>query len=140
MIAAVAHDLERSERDPSIKAIPKNNSDFLKHHQERSAEMTAEFLREQSADEDFIERVVHLIKKHEVGGDTDQDLLMDVDSVSFFENNIDHFLSTKLKQTSIDDIREKLDWMFDRIKSTEAKDLASPYYKDAMKRLEEIKK
>ena len=50
------------------------------------------FLQENGADEATISKVTHLIGKHEVGGDLEQDILMDADSVSFFETNAEMFV------------------------------------------------
>ena len=44
-----------------------------------------------------IARVVHLICKHEQGGDTDQNILMNADSASFLETNAYTFIEKKAK-------------------------------------------
>lgn len=45
-----------------------------------------------------IDRVVHLISKHEQGGDTDQNILMNADSASFLETNAYTFIEKKAKE------------------------------------------
>ncbi len=45
-----------------------------------------------------------LVSKHEVGGNEDQNLLKDADSISFFENQVGHFLSKQTAETG----KEKL--------------------------------
>ncbi len=139
LIAAVAHDLERAERSPEVTEIPRDGSDFLEHHQQRGAEMVEDFLKEQGTDPALISRVRELISRHEVGGDEEQNILKDADSISFLEIQADHFLTTKLRETSQEAVREKLDWMFNRISSDKARDLAQPFYESALRRLEEEK-
>ena len=77
-----------------------------------------------------------LVAKHEVGGDPDQNMLMDADSISFFENQIPQFLTRILKETSKQAVKEKFEWMYNRISSDEAKKIAKPLYQKALKKLE----
>ena len=95
----------------------------------------AEFLRRAGADETTVVRVKHLISKHEVGGDADQNLLKDVDSVSFFENNVPHFVTKKVKELNREKVKAKFDWMFNRITAEQAKQIARPWYEVAVKTL-----
>ncbi|MEO8638076.1 MAG: DUF4202 family protein [Candidatus Taylorbacteria bacterium] len=121
-IAAYAHDIERAFRDEGKKA-PENylDADFLKYHQEKGAEIIAEFLRKKHAPESTIKKVVQLVSKHEVGGNAEQNALMDADSVSFFETNAEMFVTQKAPIEGNKKVKEKLDWMFNRISSREAK-------------------
>ena len=97
------------------------------------------FLKGLKADQDFIERVGHLIRFHERGGDKDQDLIKDADSMSFMEVQIDHFLTDKIPKYGWQDVYDKFEWMFDRISSEKGKKIARPYYKDAMRKLKALK-
>lgn len=136
-ISAVAHDIERAFRDPNNdKAKTAGFSDdfFLKYHPEKGAEIMAEFLKSQGADEKLIERVKYLISKHETGGDDDQNILKDADSVSFFENNADSFVKMA-EEIGKDKIKDKFDWMFNRITSEKAKEIAKPWYDEALQKL-----
>src|SRR3989338_4048612 len=125
-IAAYAHDIERGVRGERDKDYL--NPDFLKQHQEDGAEIMAEFLKNQNADEKTIEKVKHLISKHEVGGDAEQDALMDADSVSYFETNAEMFVNERAKKEGYEKIKGKLDWMFNRIKSDTAREAARDNY------------
>lgn len=139
MIAAVSHDIERSARSPEYRVGSFTDPEFLRYHQETGAQMIAKFLETQNAPAELVDRVKHLVSKHEVGGDDDQNLLKDADTVSFFENNIDLFLTKKIKEEGREAIHEKLRWMFDRITSDKARELAQPFYDEAMKRLDAIR-
>ena len=142
-IAAFAHDTERAFRDSAVHPMAEKSSkgfldeEFMKHHQERGAEIIAEFLKEKNAPLELVDRVRMLISKHETGGNADQNVLKDADSISYFENQIEFFITHKVDEVGKDKVREKFQWMFDRISSEEAKKLAKPMYEQAIKRLEE---
>lgn len=144
LVAALAHDIERAFRTKetydNLKQTDKGfkDDDFLAIHQEKSAKVISDFLKENGADSTLIERVKMLVLRHEFGGNEDQNILKDADSLSFFENNIDHFFSKIMQMTNIKMIREKLDWMYDRIDSEQAKEIATPWYQDALKKLEKL--
>ncbi len=140
LIAAIAHDIERAFRTKSDELVKKSEKGFrdnffLKYHPKKGAEIIGEFLEKKGADKKLVNRVKMLISKHEVGGNRDQNLLKDADSVSFFENNAEHFVTKKVQDTSKVKVKEKLDWMFERITSQDAKKLAEPWYKKAVKKL-----
>lgn len=136
-IAAYSHDIERAFRDET-RAVPENYLDvnFLKNHQEKGAEIMLAFLNTQKAPESLIKTVTHLISKHEVGGDTEQNALMDADSVSFFETNAEMFVNKKAPVEGYKSVKEKLDWMFNRISSEAHKKLARENYEKWSKALE----
>ena len=141
-IAAFAHDTERAFRDKSAHPTAGKSSkgfldeDFMKHHQEKGAEVITKFLKEQGASPELVERVGMLISRHEVGGDEDQNLLKDADSISYFENQIDFFIAHKVSEVGKEKVRAKFHWMFERISSEQAKASAKPMYEIAIKRLE----
>lgn len=95
-IAAYSHDIERAFRD-EVKKVPEDylSVDFLRSHQEGGAEIMRKFLTEKNASDELISTVVHLISRHEEGGDNEQNALMDADSVSFFETNVENFVRKK---------------------------------------------
>ncbi|MBN2015949.1 DUF4202 family protein [Candidatus Dojkabacteria bacterium] len=141
LIAAIGHDIERPLRTEAaierIKDSPKGymSEEHLKEHQTTGAKIIAEFLKENEADPDLIERVKMLISKHEVGGNDDQNLLKDADSISFFETNAEHFLTKYLPVVGADKVKEKFEWMYSRITSEQAKKIARPMYKKVMDKL-----
>ena len=140
-IAAFAHDTERAFRDtathPAAEKSPKGFRDeaFMSHHQEKGAEIISKFLKGQGAPAELSGRVSHLIARHEVGGDADQNLLRDADSLSYFENQIEYFIAHKVSEVGKEKVKDKFQWMFDRIGSKQAKTLARPMYEQAIKRL-----
>jgi hypothetical protein len=140
LIAAIAHDIERAygDHDKMSKALMAKgfrNDYFLDHHQAEGANIIAKFLESRKAGQELIERVKMLIGNHEIGGNTDQNILKDADSISFFENNIDHFIDVKAKEIGRDKVKEKFDWMYSRISSDKARQIALGWYNDAIARL-----
>jgi hypothetical protein len=141
LISAIAHDIERGFKDKkpldNIRDKGFKGEDFLKFHQEEGARITAEFLRSMGAQERMIERVYMLISKHEIGGNSDQNLLKDADSMSFFETNVEHFVTKKVHEYGYEKVIEKLDWMFNRITDDSAKVFVQDKYENAMTILQE---
>ncbi|MBU1922150.1 DUF4202 family protein [Patescibacteria group bacterium] len=143
LISAVAHDIQRAfrEKDLSKNASgnPLLNPAMLDDHQKKGAEIIADFLVKQNANQKLIDRVKMLVSKHEVGGNTDQNLLKDADSISFFENNAGHFIEKLVPLFGKKVIKEKFDWMYERITSKKAQQIAQPMYEKALKKLKESK-
>jgi|SRR3989344_4883407 len=139
LIAAVGHDIERATRmgKEGLGRTDKGflDKDDLTYHQERGAEIMGDFLEQNQVNTKLIERVKYLISKHEVGGDDDQNLLKDADSLSFVENNADFFIS-RLDKLGYEKIKEKFDWMFNRITDQKAKEIAKPFYENMIYQLE----
>lgn len=139
LIAAMGHDIERAFRDKKLNFENSNRSfsdeKWIEYHSNEGAKILGEFLIKQKVDNDLIKRVKHLVSKHEVGGDDDQNLLKDADSLSFLENNAFLFLS-KIDKLGFDRIKEKFDWMYERISSPKAKEIAKPFYDTIISELE----
>ena len=139
LIAALAHDIQRAEGDrPAVtdEAFKDFNvEDYLQYHQEKGGEIMEDFLIRSNAPVKLAKKVRRLISKHEVGGDREQDLLRDADSISFLENLVDSFIKEKVPDFGFEDVKKKFKWMFDRIGSDKAKQLAEPFYKEAMEKL-----
>ncbi len=144
LIAAVAHDIERGFRDEKVyENMFKSekgflNKEFLSYHQKRSAEILKEFLTEKNYNIRDIDKVYDIVSLHEIGGDTDTNILKDADSISFLINNVEHFVKIKTKEASIGKVKEKIDWMFHRITFKEAKKIALPFYENAKNKLKQI--
>ncbi len=139
LISAVAHDIERAFRKKDVlekkKSAKFSDLDWLRIHEERGAEIVSDFLKQQGADDEIIERVKMLVSRHEEGGNDDQNTLKDADSLSFFENNIPLFLTEVVGKVGKERVREKFDWMYNRITSEKAKQIALPWYKEAIAKL-----
>lgn len=148
IIALLAHDIERAflkNRRPPIAGTKWSDEKYSLWHGKRSARLIGDFLKKIGAKPEFISRVKRLVVWHEIGGDEDRDLVKDVDSVSFFENNIEFFLTKKRelekftkKRITKDDLKEKFDYMFNRISSEKARKFALQFYKKAVKALENL--
>ncbi len=138
LVAAIAHDIERAFRKKDIleKKTPVDltSIEFYRPHEEHGAEIIADFLKHQNVDDSFVERVKKLVSRHEEGGDDDQNLLKDADSVSFFETNAPSFIN-KPVDISKEAVKDKFNWMFNRITSEKTKQIARPLYKKVIRDL-----
>ena len=137
LIAAVAHDIERPFRSKEDQEKLNKiwleygfiKKEFLDEHQKQGAEIITEFLSKQGVDRELINRVYNIVLRHEFGGDEDSDLVKDADSISFFENNGERFAGKYTLEFGKQKVKEKLDWMYDRITDPMAKQIAEPFYK-----------
>jgi hypothetical protein len=96
-------------------------------------------LREQGASQESIEEVARLIRAHEYGGDSDENLVQAADSLSFLEVNVDLFLGwmdAGDEKWNADAVRAKFSWMYERIQIPQARELARPMYEEAMRKVE----
>lgn len=140
LIAAMAHDIGNAYRWKELSGGFRRsftNKGLLERHQREGAEIIETFLKKESADEKLIRRVKNLISKHEEGGSKDQNTLKDADSISFFENNINHFLKD-VDRNGKEKTKQKFDWMYKRITSKEAKRISVKWYRNAIDDLEKI--
>ncbi|MDR2040436.1 MAG: HD domain-containing protein [Bacteroidales bacterium] len=139
LVAAISHDIERAFRKDDMSAKEKElgfiSIDFFRIHEERGAGIMVAFLGEYNQPEEFIKKVSSLISRHEEGGDKEQNILKDADSLSFLENNADHFIADKIQVNGYNMVKEKICWMFDRITMPEARELALPFYQNAVWKL-----
>lgn len=118
LIAAIAHDIERAfmqkDVETALRSAGFTAKEVLKLHEERGAKIIGRFLKKQGAGKKLVEKVEMLVSRHEEGGNKEQNLLKDSDSISFFENNIKSFLERKNKFGK-EKIKQKFDWMYNRI-------------------------
>jgi hypothetical protein len=137
-VAAYGHDIEHAFRP---KEVPEEYLDetFLRNHQEGSVRILSEFLVSIGASQEMIKTVAHLVGRHEYGGDEEQDLLRDADSVSYIETKGERMVTETVKEKGYDAVRDKLDWMINRIGSEERKDYARENYEKWSKILETMK-
>ncbi|MGH2995526.1 MAG: DUF4202 domain-containing protein [Gaiellaceae bacterium] len=135
-LAALTHDMERHfpggpELDMSRQRP--DDEEYNRLHADRSAEIVGDFLRRVGADPVLVDDVELLVRAHEVGGWYEADVLQAADSISWLEVNQD------VAQRWVEDgrcdpdwAREKHRWSFERIKLEEARELARPYYEEAL--------
>ena len=142
LLAALTHDMERAFPWPDSPSLdPKDGVDnpvYNIAHSERSARIVSSYLCEQAASQESIEQVARLIRAHEYGGDSDENLVQAADSLSFLEVNVDVFLSWMDAGNAVwdaDAVRAKFTWMYERIQVPQARELARPLYEEAMRKL-----
>lgn len=146
LIAGISHDIERAFREEAVYQKMFQSRDafrdpaFLDYHQLRSAKIITDFLERLDCPTVLREKVFHLVAHHETGGDAESDLLKDADSLSFFQTAVDLFVTLKVQESSVDKVRSKFIWMFERIGNLEAREYCRPHYEKAMARLEELEK
>lgn len=144
LLAALMHDMERAFPGPdSPKQDPSLGPDdpiYNHAHSQRSARIVSAFLREQHVSETLITEISRLIEVHEMGGWSEADWVQAADSLSFLEVNIDFFLSlinAPQNGWTHAQVRAKFDWMYQRIKIAEARELATPLYEQALRKLKD---
>ncbi len=139
LIAAYAHDIARAFRKDNTQQTFKdkefNDPELLAQHQEEGATIISNFLQKENYDEDAIKRVQNIVLNHEVGGSKESDLIKDADSISYLEiNAVKHVkLASDLGKEKIGN---KITWMYDRITSPKAKELAKPFYDKTIQKLD----
>lgn len=136
LVSAIAHDIERTFRQKDvlekITSVGFTGAEFYRPHEKHGAEIIADFLKHQNVEDGFIDRVKMLVSRHEEGGNDDQNLLKDADSVSWLETYVPIFLDKILQTRGKEKVRQKFDWMFNRITSEKAKQIAQPMYEKAI--------
>lgn len=143
-IAAITHDIERAFKEgrrppsPETKDAKWDDKIYSLWHGKRSGKYIKEFLQKNGASEKLIGEVINLVEYHEVGGWKEADNLRDADSLSFLEVNTDMFISWIPDKLTMGEVKEKFDYMFNRIGSDKARKLAEPYYKKAINKITKI--
>ena len=139
LIAAVSHDIDSAFEEFKAGGTF-NDPVYLKWHQEGAAQIIGKFLTEQDADTGEIEKVKRLVLTHEVGGDDEQNIIKDADSLSFFRGDLKDFISRhSANGSSTEHLLGKLDWMYTRVTADRVKVKAKPMYEEALKILEQTK-
>ncbi len=89
-LAALGHDIDRAvEASKILRSSFTNYDDFKASHARHSAEMLLEILHQCGVEDAVLaDELSRLVCAHEVGGDARSDLLMDVDSLSYFDVNL----------------------------------------------------
>jgi Domain of unknown function (DUF4202) len=137
-LAAVLHDIERAFPDPDASWDSARDWDspaYNRWHQDRSARIAAEWMRERGAPSALVEKVERLILVHEVGGWPEADVLQAADSLSFLETLaplvvgwVESGRSTRERGAA--KVQSSMDRMNPRL--TRARELAGPMLRDAL--------
>ena len=73
-----------------------------------------------------------LISQHEEGGNDDQSVLCDADCLAYFEDKALRLAKKYKEQGKSDEIKKKLNYVFNRITSPKAKQIALKHLKFAL--------
>ena len=139
LIAAYAHDIGRAfavEDSEFWKNKELNDANYLEQHQKNSSRILSEFLHKEGYNENEIRRVEHMVRYHEVGGDSESNLIKDADSISYLEVNAPRQVEKFGEMIGKRKTKVKFDFMFNRISLDKAKKIAAPMYKKAIEMLE----
>jgi SAM-dependent methyltransferase len=142
LLATLTHDMERAFPGPDSPiqdpALGPDHPIYNQAHSKRSARIVSAFLQEQQVPDTLITEIARLIEVHEIGGWPDADWVQAADSLSFLEVNIEFFLDRAPEMGwTLEQIRAKFAWMYERIKQPEARALATPLYEVALQKLKE---
>lgn len=136
LIAAYAHDIARAFRRANTKEMFKDKEfddpEILEEHQKEGARIIGEFLRKENYDKNSIKRIENMVRRHEVGGDEESNLIQAADTISYFENNVEKHIQL-IPVLGEDKIKRKIDFMYNRISPGKAKEFARPYYEKIIK-------
>lgn len=119
-IAALAHDIDRAITGITEKDLMDYSkiNEFKKEHAIRSAKFIGGIMKKYGYPEETIAKVKHLVENHESGGDEESNILMNADSLAYFDYNIPSYL----KRNGEERAKEKIRFMYNRL-SPEAQKL-----------------
>lgn len=141
LIAAYAHDIARAFRktnsEQTFKNKELNDKGILEEHQKTGAKIITKFLEKEGYGKNKIKRISNMVLKHEIGGDEESALIKDADSVSYLEVNAPKHARKFPALLGKNKTRRKIQWMFERISSNRAKQIAKPFYEKAIRILDE---
>ena len=112
-LAALGHDIDRAvETSKVLRADFSDYDDFKAAHAKHSAEMLLEILQQCGVgDRMLADELYRLVCVHEVGGDARSDLLMDADSLSYFEVNLPLYRDRNSREETL----RRCVWGFQRL-------------------------
>jgi 5'-deoxynucleotidase YfbR-like HD superfamily hydrolase len=129
-LAALSHDIERAMPDRLTSEQFPTYEEYKIAHANKAAELAAQILKESGYSDEESARIFTIIKDAETGDDNPEvNLIMDADSISFFDNNIDYYI----KRKSQEDFQAKAEFMYNR-----ASDQAKQYIREIMAKKPEI--
>ena len=117
-IAALAHDMERGvtgiAETYGLKDLS-NIKQFKKEHAKRSADIIAEVMKKSDYSTEVIARVYFLVENHEAGGlDEDLNILMEADSIAYFDGHVANYFKKNGKTKTTDKVR----FMYERMSAS----------------------
>jgi HD superfamily phosphodiesterase len=109
-ISALAHDIERGVAPRYKSGDFEDHGEYKKVHSEKGAKIIGKILEKHNIDNKTIDEVKELVRLHETGGNVNADILMDADSISFFDNNLEFYYSYK----GLEGTLRQIDYKFKR--------------------------
>jgi hypothetical protein len=109
-LAALAHDIDRSIKPRILQGETETYNNYKVRHSERSSQLIGDILRNLNFEDNFVLRVMELVKFHELGGDKEMNLLQDADSISYFDKNLEGYVARNTKEKT----EAKMKWMYER--------------------------
>jgi hypothetical protein len=128
-ISALAHDIERGLeviKDIHAKEDFNDYEKVKRIHSEKSANGIVGLMKKYDFNEDIILKVRHLVLNHEFGGDEESNLLMDADSLSFFEENFIQYV----EKYGMEKSKKKIKFMYTRMSDKARKLVPKIKFKD----------
>ncbi len=112
-IAALGHDIERAIEGRKVRRGDFPTYDAFKAaHARNSARILTDILKQCGVeDEPFSREVCRLVRRHEVGGDPRSDLLVDADSISYFDVNLPLYF----ERNTWEETRRRCTWGYLRL-------------------------
>lgn len=111
-IAAFAHDIERALENKKIRRTDFNNYDaFKSSHASNSSKILMEILTECDIHRAISLEACSLVSLHEIGGNANADLLMNVDSISYFDVNLPLYF----QREGLDETLQRSVWGYKRL-------------------------
>ncbi|MFZ2152734.1 MAG: DUF4202 family protein [Microgenomates group bacterium] len=108
-IAALAHDIERGILPRFMDKDFESHEEYKRAHSEKGAKILENILKKYAIDKKVIIEVTNLVRLHEVGGNTEANILRDADSISFFDNNLDFYIGYKGMAGAIKQVKYKFE-------------------------------
>ena len=131
-IAAYGHDIDRGL--PHRKRFKDYNGDYdvyKKAHSIQGAKEIIKILKKYDIPQETIDKIKKLVEKHEFGGDKESNILKDADSIALIKYDLANYIKKHSKKESL----SKINWMYKRMNSPKAKQIAKPFYNQAIKKL-----
>lgn len=134
LTAAILHDIERAIYG-DWKA-GSTDSKKVKKHQDLCALEASKFLEREEIEKDKIDRIKDLIAHHQEGGDEEQNILCDADAITYFDHSaLRHAKTYKEKGKTKEEVKNIIDYNFNRISSDKAKGIVQGWYEEALREL-----
>lgn len=128
-IATFAHDIERALENTKIQRMDFDDYDAFKaSHANNSAKVLMEILTECGIETAISAEACSLVSLHETGGNANADLLMNVDSISYFDVNLPLYY----EREGWEETKRRSVWGYQRL-STKGKEIVKKLkYTDEM--------